>query len=286
MVARINQIPPALERRKAAGELRENGVCAPHGQDLARADQHSYPYLQEFEPGVCDWRWPIVFSPDGIDETENRRRIRQLEDALEARELALLELNHRVKNNLQIVSSLLAIEARKHADPELQAAFDKVAWRIMELARIHQRLCETGELDRVEAVGHLSDLVKRTTAALSDGSKLRLEVTSRGERIVTVQQAVTLALAVNELVMNSIKHAFAETPRPEIQITIAGEPERLTIDYCDNGCGIGAAVAPSPAGVGRILIESLVRQLGATLEARRPVRGFGVTIEILLPWTD
>ncbi|WP_425409164.1 sensor histidine kinase [Hyphococcus sp.] len=274
---------------------------APHPFEelpLARAVQHGET--------VKDAHWKIkrpdgvivdaigaarpVFDEDGdqvasvltiSDRTKELSARRSLSDALAAKETLLYELNHRVKNSLAIVSSMVRLQGRAIGDAEAKRAFADIASRVAVLADLHGRLYQTGAHNRIEVVSFLNEILTDTVLSLGTGAAVDIVVRQNGRAEFSIEKAVTLALALNELVLNSIKHAFEDTKDPVIEVQIDAEAGALSIIYRDNGCGLPAEPA-GPPGIGRALVASLSTQLNATVEQRAGGPGFQTTFRVPL----
>jgi two-component sensor histidine kinase/CHASE3 domain sensor protein len=199
-----------------------------------------------------------------------RRRAAEalLQVSLGEKEILLKEVHHRVKNNLQVVSGLLSLEAEKLRDPQAVAVFRECRDRIHSMARLHQRLYVKGNFASVEFGEHLREmcemLVRAHTPADCD---LSLEVAAE-TAVLDLDRAVTLGLIANELLLNSLKHAFAGRPAGALSVSLRdGASVELTVR--DDGCGLPPGFDPKKsAGLGLELVLGLSRQLHgeATIE--------------------
>lgn len=217
------------------------------------------------------------------DETEDMAVRRHLDAALAAKDSLLYEVNHRVKNNLAMVSSLLRIQSRKFHDETVSKAFTDVSRRVSVLAGVHQRLYETGSHNQMDVIAFVGEILGDTIAALSEEGAISLTVRTKGSAPMAIDRAVPLVLAINELALNSLKHAFADTPEPQIDVEMTAENGKLDVTYRDNGCGApDGAAEPGTTGIGRVLIASLSGQLGAVTENRTDPDGFCMQFSMTL----
>ncbi|MGH8176669.1 MAG: sensor histidine kinase, partial [Steroidobacter sp.] len=206
----------------------------------------------------------------------------ELRDSLEQKEILVREIHHRVKNNLQLVMSLLNLHARRIRDPRAELAFAEARSRINALATLHRRLYESENLQEVDLRWFLEDLcVELRRGGLSRGRHVELIVDSPSE-IIGPEVAVPLGLLVTEAITNAYKHAFNERDGGHIRVIVAREsPDTLSIQVRDDGVGIDPdAVAADGAGLGRSLIEAFVRQLRGELQVRSED---GTTVEVRFP---
>lgn len=215
------------------------------------------------------------------DETKTFEQQAELEEALEAKETLLYEVNHRTKNNLAMVTAMLSLHARRAEDETVKRAFADVSSRIKVIADIHSRLYQTGSHHRIEIVAFLAKMFVDTVQALGKDRGIEARVKRSGRLMMGSEQVVPLALALNELVLNSIKHAFDDAPQPLIEVEIAADSRVLTIDYADNGPGLGSEEnGKRGGGIGRALVGSLSSQLDGSIEVRTDQPGYCARIEI------
>jgi PAS domain S-box-containing protein len=204
------------------------------------------------------------------DVTARKQSEDRMRSSLEEKVLLLKEIHHRVKNNLQVICSLLNLQAQS-ADPGARELLQQSHNRVRTMALIHEKLYESGDLARVEAVPYLRTL---TTAALYayDVSQERIAAAVEGDPIaLDADTAIPLGLLVNELVTNAVKHAFPGGRGGTIAVTLRGEDGgRLHLQVRDDGVGLPPGGAGERAGgLGLQLVEALVEQLSGTLEVAR-----------------
>ncbi len=195
--------------------------------------------------------------------------LEQLRQTGEERAVLLREIHHRVKNNLQVISSLLNLQARQTGDLPTRAAIEDAQSRVRSIAVIHEMLYQTPDLARVdmqEYVGHLARLLSHSFGA----REIALEV--RCEKVVLpVDQAVPCGLILNELLTNAFKYAF----RPlgvggaRIVIEMVRVEHEMRLSVADNGVGLPPSVDPQTTPtLGLSLMRMLAQQLRGKLEAR------------------
>jgi two-component sensor histidine kinase len=193
----------------------------------------------------------------------------ELRESLNQKELLVREIHHRVKNNLQLVMSLLNLHARRIRDPRAEEAFAEARSRINALATLHRRLYESENLQEIDLHWFLEDLcAELRRGGLSRGKSIELLVDSPSE-IIGPELAVPLGLLVTEAITNAYKHAFVDRTGGTIRVEVRREsPQSLLIRIQDNGAGFdpqGASASEIP-GLGRSLIEAFVRQLHGELK--------------------
>lgn len=197
-------------------------------------------------------------------------RENELRESLAQKEILVREIHHRVKNNLQLVMSLLNLHARRIRDPRAEVAFAEARSRINALATLHRRLYESENLQEIDLKWFLEDLcAELRRGGLTRGRSVELTVESPSE-VIGPDVAVPLGLLVTEAITNAYKHAFNERDGGRIHVQIDRDsPETLLLTIRDDGTGFDmAASSPEHSGLGRSLIEAFVRQLRGELETR------------------
>ena len=201
-------------------------------------------------------------------------------NALEQRDLLLREVYHRVKNNLQLVDSLLMMQSRKIEDPQAKQALTGLRSRVFALGLVHQQLMGSADLKTFDVVPFLDELSKNILeGGGSSGINLSVDACTLE---VGLDFAVPLGLLVTELVTNSLKHAFPGGDGT-IAVTLRNDSDgRLVLIVSDNGVGPAdlPAAGRSGAGLGTRIIANLVDQLEGTMMVRNQD---GMTTEIRVP---
>lgn len=206
----------------------------------------------------------------------------ELQDSLAQKEVLVREIHHRVKNNLQLVMSLLNLHARRIKDPRAEAAFAEARSRINALATLHRRLYESENLQEVELRWFLEDLCAELRRGGLAGSR-EVELTVQApDEVIGPDIAVPLGLLVTEAITNAYKHAFHGAERGLIQVIVTRENDaQLTLSVRDTGTGIDMSASDiEPGGLGRSLIEAFVRQLRGELEVRSDQ---GTVVQVRFP---
>ena len=272
--------PPAdlpLSRAVLHGETVRNAhwkIAHPDGR-IVDAVGSARPVLDKKGDQIAS----VVTMSDRTIEMADRRR---LANALETKDALLSEVNHRVKNNLSLVNSLLTLHARRMDDPQAKTAFTDASARVGVLVDIHSQLFALDTHRSIEVVSFLAHLTRETLRSMAVGRDVELVIKQYGRALLSTDQTTTLALALNELTLNSLKHAFNDTEKPRIELEMMAGSNMLSIVYCDNGCGMEDKPAASSTGIGEALISQLTTSLSAKLKKRHGVEGFCVDIEIPL----
>jgi len=195
-------------------------------------------------------------------------RENELRESLAQKEVLVREIHHRVKNNLQLVMSLLNLHARRIRDPRAEAAFAEARSRISALATLHRRLYESENLQQVDLRWFLEDLcVELRRGGLSSNRHIELTVRAPDE-VIGPEVAVPLGLLVTEAITNAYKHAFPGRDAGRIEVCVEREsPTHLMLSIVDDGVGFEPSER-EPGGLGRSLIDAFVRQLHGELEIK------------------
>ena len=205
------------------------------------------------------------------DITERKRTEDRIQASLKEKEVLLREVNHRVKNNLQVIDSMLRLQSQSVTDPKVLELFEDNQARVRAMALLHETLYQSHDLSRIDMAGYISKLAGQlfTSYGISpDTIRLRLNVAPVSFSLDT---AIACGLLINELVSNSLKHAFPNGRTGEVAIHLV--PDRhgthvLTVS--DNGVGLPATFEVGKGkSLGWQLVPMLVEQLRGTFELHR-----------------
>lgn len=216
------------------------------------------------------------------DELERQvgARTADLEHALAQKTALLHEVDHRVKNNLQVISSLMLLKARRTPEGEVRDALQGMAERIGALSTAHRMLYSSDDVSHFDLSDFTSDFLADVNASL-DTERTRVEAFVEPVA-VTAAMAAPLALMIHELISNAVRHAFPNERPGRITVSARHEAGSLRIIIADDGVGLTAA-EPNPAGFGRNLVEMLVRQLRGRIDWTEGEPGTCVEISVPLP---
>jgi PAS domain S-box-containing protein len=225
----------------------------------------------EATAGVSYYRGKRMIQVIQRDITERKRAEEKIRASLKEKEVLLKEIHHRVKNNLQIVSSLLYLQATRTEHPGAVSALRESRNRVKSMALIHERLYQSPNLASVDMGEYTRNLVSDLQHSYrTEESAVRLRL-SIEDIPLGINEAIPCGLIINELVSNGLKHAFPMGNPGEIAVGLQREgANRVTLTVRDNGIGLPEHVdfRKSPS-LGLTLINSLVEQLGGTIELDR-----------------
>jgi PAS domain S-box-containing protein len=225
---------------------------------------------------------PARMSGVCMDITDRKHAEEQLKASIREKEVLLREVHHRVKNNLQVISSLLSLQSGFIEDPREQARFTDCQHRIRSMALIYQSLSQTESMAQTDFGAYLQTLASDLCRAYAiDTERIRLG-TSVENITLTIDTAVPCALLAHELVSNCLKHAFPYGQAGDVRIAFRRERDgKLQLEVGDNGVGLPDTVPPHIAkSFGLQLVDILCEQLHAAIEVRRHP---GTTVTITFP---
>ncbi|HEU4682948.1 MAG TPA: histidine kinase dimerization/phosphoacceptor domain -containing protein [Nitrospira sp.] len=212
-------------------------------------------------------------------EAEIEERLAQLKASLHEKDILLREIHHRVKNNLQVISSLIDLQADRLADSSLKSLFRDTRDRVRSMALVHEKLYQSADLAHTELGAYVRNVMKELFLAHGEvSSKVRLSM-ELDSVFLPVDMAIPCGLILNELATNSLKHAFGGRDSGTIHIELkqAGQKSVLLL-FQDDGRGFPHGLDWHAAeSLGLRLVRMLSKQLHADLQLRN---GTGTTFEL------
>jgi two-component sensor histidine kinase/HAMP domain-containing protein len=197
---------------------------------------------------------------------ERKQAEAQLQAALVEKETLLKEIHHRVKNNLQVISSLLYLQSHALTDPQLRALFRESQDRVRSMALVHETLYRSYDLARIDFAHYLEHLI--THLCRSYGAEMhRITLTIQAEPVfLDIDRAIPCGLILNELLTNALKYAFPGDRTGALYVGLQAAPEQVMLVVRDTGVGLpeGVDVEHTPS-LGLRLVHMLTMQLGGTL---------------------
>lgn len=262
---------PALLRRHGikrtitvivAGDQTRFGVVEACGTDSGEFMSDDLPFLQ----GVADMLGLVQ---------EKRNVEHDLRSALEWQKILLDELNHRVKNSLQLAATSLLLEAGSTEFDEVRRTLQQASTRISAIAQVHKNLASTSH---GQSVGISQYLIELRDALRVSGFNCDCDVKSLGDLHISAERAVPMGLLINELVTNAAKHSPAGQPS-SIQIQAAREGDQILVSVRDEGPGLPSDFDMLQSkGVGMRIVRGLATQIGGTLTTKSGPHGTEIVL--------
>jgi two-component sensor histidine kinase len=207
------------------------------------------------------------------------RKAEELAVALADKDVLFQEVHHRVKNNLQVVSSILTMQSLQVADAAARTALQRALDRVHAMGLVHQTLYLRNEASEVEVSTYLDSLARSLEATYdTEGRGIAVHVAADGV-VVDLERAVPLGLLVNELMANALKHAFPEGRRGRVAVGLHAAQGGWQLTVEDDG--IGLPDLPK-GGIGLMLVRGLARQLDGAVETARGETG-GTVVRVTFP---
>lgn len=244
------------------------GIC----QDVTFAKQQENELIRtrnELENRVNERTKELIKINEELQKeiSERKKAIELTESALKEKEILLKEVHHRVKNNLQIISSLISLQSNQVNDTKLTDFFNQTKNRIQSIALVHEKLYKTRELSSINFEDYLNDLLLNISETFSNG-KSNVQIKTEVEDIpLTIDAVLALALIINELVSNSFKYAFPDSDKGEIYVSLKKADETIyTLILRDDGAGFSEKTdIENTKTLGLRLVYNLVKQLDGTI---------------------
>ncbi len=213
-----------------------------------------------------------------IVEREKDELLARTEELLRQKRVLLQEMEHRVANSLQIIASILMLKARAVNSDESRQHLRDAHQRVMSVAAVQSHLHATEGIDLIAVAPYLEKLCASLAASMigEDRPIVLKVIADEGE--IGSAQAISIGLIVTELVINAIKYAFPEGRKDAVvEVIYRSGGEDWALVVADNGVG-NAALNTIGGGLGTVIVKALVKQLGATLEARNGEAGMQVSV--------
>jgi PAS domain S-box-containing protein len=188
------------------------------------------------------------------------------ERALREREVMLREINHRVKNNLQVIISLLRLQASRSAKPEVREAFDEACGRVSTITELHAALFDGAQIGTIDFGRYLHELCARLESGTRGGHGADVGVqVDAVPGTIDLDRAVPLGLIVNELVTNAVKHGFVDGGTGTVRVRFERRDGLYRLSVRDDGRGVAGGVGGLREGLGMQLVHGFVRRIRGSL---------------------
>jgi two-component sensor histidine kinase len=214
----------------------------------------------------------IVGVVQDITFQENQQK--ELEENLKEKEVLLKEVHHRVKNNLQIISSLLHLQADLIENESIRSIFEESRMRVQSIASIHELLYQSDNFSNINFNEYLNTLIQNLLYSFV-GAISNIEIQVNSLTSINIETAVPLGLLVNEILTNSLKHGLKNEPGDQLFLTLENyDAEKLSLKIGDNGKGLSKKQFENTENtLGMLLIHELSKQLDGEIELLETEKG-------------
>ena len=242
------------------------------GVELTFLDNRNIPHIFEINgtPHFGPDGAFIGFSGIARDITERKALQGKVEASLKEKEILLKEIHHRVKNNMQVISSLLNLQARLIKDDASREVIRESQNRVMSIALVHEKLYQSknlAEIDYLDYLKKIADYLIQSYGIVPGTIGIRIHAESI---FIPINKAIPLSLIINEMISNSIKYAFPDNRKGTIVVDLTKEEDRFTLVVKDDGVGLPEKVTLDQTdSLGLQLINSLVGQIQGTISLNR-----------------
>ena len=228
-----------------------------------------YASVIESDDGLENFRIAALVDVGGRE----RAQIEQFEHQIRDRDMLMRELQHRVKNNLQLITALVRLEARSAVEGE-SVALGRLASRIDALTVLYRTLSAENATPDIDLGQYLSDVATAVMQASAvPGLEIDLDV---GYCPLSINVAMPAGLLVNEMLTNALKYAFVGRNAGRLRLTCKSESGRATVGVADNGVGLGENQEwPSPRKLGALILQTLKENAGNVVFRAESIRGQG-----------
>ena len=211
---------------------------------------------------------------------EQQQYQRKLQVALERHQVLLKEVNHRVKNSLQVVTAMLQLQANSVGDPALSERLNEASTRVNAVGRAYERLAYNADYENIELVEYLREIISDLEPTVAP-CKIQFEAPEEVQ--IAADRAILVGLIINELVSNAGKYAYPDSPGGLIWVRLfQSDKNYIFVSVRDEGAGLPPGFDPTTSKrLGTRLVNALSSQLGA--ELTRPVSPAGATFTLLVP---
>src|SRR6476469_6000291 len=233
-----------------------------------RSDASEFPVEISLSP--IDTEEGVLVSAAIRDISDRKRVETKLRASLQEKEVLLKEIHHRVKNNLQIVSSMLNLQMDQLSDAKAIGLFKESQNRVRSIALFHEKLYQSRDLGRVEIAEYLKALAHDSFATYGVNPDDIVLAVHTKDIPLGVDAAISCGLIVNELVSNSLKHAFPGRRQGQVEVILRSDGSDVVLEVADNGVGIPASLDVHGAStLGLTLVAIFTEQVGGAMDLTR-----------------
>lgn len=279
----VQHSEPNIDRQGSLAEFRCSLTAA-----ILERDQ-SYGVLGVYSSQQRRFSRDDVNFVQAVANILTANRVRNLDEqriksSLREKEVLLREIHHRVKNNLQIIASLLNLQVRENPDERLQRLVASSQIRIRSMALVHEKLYSSETISRIDFTAYVRDLVSHLVRSCAPrGKHIQFNLQIKQAYLFDIDIALPLALIVAELVSNSLQHAFADRDIGCVNVSLHNNGDSIILKVEDDGMGCPECSLKRESALGLRLVEALSEQLEATFEYQCRPNGTSFKLEFEPP---
>ncbi|HHT19063.1 MAG: histidine kinase dimerization/phosphoacceptor domain -containing protein [Euryarchaeota archaeon] len=204
-----------------------------------------------------------------FDITQRKIAEDNLKKSLKQKEILLREIHHRVKNNLQVISSLLSLQKHQFGDTETADILNECKGRVRAMAMIHENLYHSNDINNIDFGIYLNKMLSAIQRSYQVSNSIKIN-TNVEDVLMGIETAMPCGLIINELSTNSIKHAFPNRDMGNIFVQLESVNDSYVLTYADDGIGIPENInSANSKKLGLLIVETLVNQLNGVMEIDR-----------------
>jgi len=264
-------LPETQDQLKQAVAQAASGTFVRYEVDVRGSGDAIVAINFSIKPVLNDDGEVLLLIPEGRDITERKQAEQRVVASLREKEVLLQEIHHRVKNNLQVISSLLKFQTDKITDQQMLDLFNESQHRVRSMALVHEKLYQTHDFAQIDFAEYLKSLAAYLYRSYA-GSTTNVKLETQSEPVlVKIEQAVPLGLIVNELISNALKYAFPGGSSGLIQLNLQRAADKqLCLTIRDDGIGLPSVVdIHQPDSLGLWLVSMLAKQVHGKIELDR-----------------
>jgi two-component sensor histidine kinase len=271
--------------------VESEGYFVIHPDDFDDSETNTSNVKNEIESGLVfhkelrmksridnDYRWYNTYIVKGkdpenkviieVDEDINEKKLasEKLKEALSEKDTLLKEVHHRVKNNFQVISSLLKLQSRKVQDPEMRSILDESQSRIILMAGIHEMLYRSTNLNHIDFGENARELTRKLVDLYGGNARNVVFEVESGNIDLSIDKAIPCTLILNEIISNSLKYAFKTWDDAKISIILKKDNGKYELKVSDNGTGFPEGFDnKNTDSMGLLIVNTLAAQIGAEI---------------------
>ena len=249
--------------------LLNGGILKPYEYEFIDKNNNIHSVLIHLKPVLMNERLDHILGV-GIDITALKEAENEIKASLKEKNILIQEIHHRVKNNMQIISSLLSLQTQYVDDKEAVDLLKESQNRVMSMAMIHEKIYLSKDLIHINFQDYIRNLVSNLFNSY-DVEKYRIKPTLEIDDVnLNIETAVPCGLIISELVSNSLKYAFPDDMEGEIYISLKANSDKFRLIISDNGIGLPEEFDFENIGsLGLLLVNNLTEQIDGEIKINR-----------------